>query len=411
MKKDLEEEKKAQELVAQTDLVWKGMLVAWESVNNTVEELTMKAKQAVTPTEIVLVGEKLKEVMVMKDKLEAKGKVVPESKVGKKRVVVGNKVLKMAKIVLAHMQSLDGRGKAEVEKRVNKVNAILREKAITNNTIPWHTTVKIGKGSQDDESRWTISKIGEGCTKQEVLTTVTECLTAVFGAKGDMLNTWMEDEKTIRILMPAALSKIARGRRDIRKKLGEENKEMKIGHWFPKLWGGARTTGLTFDAADHSEAKRLVEKGVMWERVRRQVQKIDTNKMGEFKHSPPPQKKEEKKGSSGEKKTSAQVNTNTITNANTNNNNNNRGQQGKQWTPPYWSNVIYFNCDGRGHKRESCSSTSRAASARISGGQKRNSEVVGANENSQQTQKRKVEEVKKDKDGYEKVERKKGWNI
>ena len=50
-------------------------------------------------------------------------------------------------------------------------------------------------------------------------------------------------------------------------------------------------------------------------------------------------------------------------------------------------------------------------SACISGGQKRNSEVVRANENGQQTQKRKVEEIKRDKDGFEKVERKKGWNI
>jgi len=352
-----------------------------------------------------LVGEKLKEAMTMKEKLEAEGKVVPESKVGEKRVVVGNKVLKVAKIILAHMQSIVGRGKAEVEDGVNKVNTLLREKAITHNTIPWHTTVAIGKGSQDDESTWTISKIGEECTKQEVLTTMTECLTAVFGAKGDMLNTWMEDEKVVRMLIPAAPSKVARGRKHIGKKLREENKDIKTGHRFPKTWGGTRTTGLTFDAADHSEAKKLVEKGVMWEGVRRQVQMMDTNKMGEFKHSPPPQKKEEKKGKMGEKKTSVQVNTNTS------NNNNNKGQLGRQQTPQYWSNVICYNCNGKGHKKGSCSSASRAESARISGGQKRNSEVVGANENGQQTQKRKVEEAKTDKDGFEKVERKKGWNV
>ena len=254
-------------MAAQADAVWKGRLAAWESVNNTIEALTAKAKQAVTPAEIVSAGEKLKEAITMKDKLEAEGKVVPESKVGEKRVVVGNKVLKVAKIILAHMQLFDGRRKVEVEDGVNKVNALLREKAITNNTIPWHTMVEIGKASQDDESKWTISKVGEGCTKQEVLTMVTECLTAVFGAKGDMLNAWMEDEKVVRMLMPAAPSKVARGRRDIGKKLREENKHMKTGHRFPKLWGGARTTGLTFDAADHTEAKKLVEKGVMWERV------------------------------------------------------------------------------------------------------------------------------------------------
>jgi len=408
MKKDQEEDKKAKELAAQTDAIWKSRMATWEGANNTVEELTTKAKQAVKPAEIVQVGEKLKEAMTTREKLEVEGKIVPESKVGEKRVVVGNRVLKVAKIILAHMQSIDGRGKAEVEDGVNKFNSLLREKAITNNDIPWHTTLEIGKGSQDDESRWTVSKIGEEFTKQEFLTMMTECLTAVFGAKGDMLNAWMTDEKTVRMLMPAAPSKVARGRREIGKKLREENKEMKTGHRFPKVWGGARTTGLTFDAADHTEAKRLVEKGVMWEGVRRQVLMMDINKMGEFKHSPPSQKKEEKKGKTGEKKNSGQVKANANSNSN---DNNNKGQQGKQQTPQYWSNIICYNCNGKGHKRGSCSSACRAASACISGGQKRNTEVVGANKNGQQTQKRKVEEVNTDKDGFEKVERKKGWNV
>jgi len=39
--------------------------------------------------------------------------------------VVGNKVLKVAKIILAHMQPFDGRGKAEVKDGVNKVTALL----------------------------------------------------------------------------------------------------------------------------------------------------------------------------------------------------------------------------------------------------------------------------------------------
>jgi len=331
-----------------------------------------------------LVGEILKEAMTMKEKLEAKGSVIPESKIGEKRVVVGNKVLKVAKIILAHIQSIDGRGKAEVKDGVNKVNALLREKVIIDNTIPWHASIETKKGSQDDESRWTVSKIGEKCTKQEVLTKVTECLTVVFEGKGDMLNTQMADENIVSMMMPAVPSKVARGRKDIGKKLREENKEIKTAHRFPKLWRGARTTGLTFDTADYTEAKRLVEKGVMWEGAQRQVQMMDTNKMGEFKHSPPPQKKEEKKGKTGEKKTSAQVNTNTNTNPNTNNHNN-KGQHGKQQIPQYWSNVIYYNCSGKGHKKESCSAASRAASAHISRGQKRNSEVVGAKENGQQT--------------------------
>jgi len=147
MKKDQGKDKKAKELAAQVDALWKSRLAAWGSPNNTVEELTTKAKQAVTPAEIVLVGEKLKVAMIMKEKVEANGKIVPESKIGEKRVVVGNRVLKVAKINLAHMQLINGRVRAEVEDGVNKVNALLREKAITNNAIPWQTTVEIGKGS------------------------------------------------------------------------------------------------------------------------------------------------------------------------------------------------------------------------------------------------------------------------
>ena len=117
------------------------------------EELTLKARQAVTSVEIVSVEEKLKEAISMKEKLEAEGKVVPENKVGEKRVVVDNKLLKVGKIILAHIQSIDGRGKGEVEDGVNKVNTLLREKAITNNVIPWYATVEIGKGTQNNKSR------------------------------------------------------------------------------------------------------------------------------------------------------------------------------------------------------------------------------------------------------------------
>jgi len=87
MKKDQEEDNNARELVVQVESVWKGRRAAWENANNTVEELTAKAKQAVTPVVIVSVGEKLKEARSMRDKLEAEGKVIPENKVVEKRVV------------------------------------------------------------------------------------------------------------------------------------------------------------------------------------------------------------------------------------------------------------------------------------------------------------------------------------
>jgi len=86
----------------------------------------------------------------MKDKLKAEGKVILESKVGEKKVVVGNKVLKVTKIILVYMQSIDSRGKAEVRIEVNKVNALYQERASTHNIIQWHITVEMEKVSQDN---------------------------------------------------------------------------------------------------------------------------------------------------------------------------------------------------------------------------------------------------------------------
>jgi hypothetical protein len=68
--------------------------------------------------------------------------------------------------------------------------------------------VEIGKGNSEDESKWIVNKIGEETSKQEVLTTMTECLTAVFGVNGDMLNAWVEDDKRVRMIVPAALLKV-----------------------------------------------------------------------------------------------------------------------------------------------------------------------------------------------------------
>jgi len=138
-----------------------------------------------------------------------------------------------------------------------------------------------------------VNKIADGITKQEVLTLMSETLTTVFRAKGDMVNCWMEDGLTIRILMPAALLKVVRGRKDMGKKLRQDNKDIKIGHRFSKLWGEATIPGLIFNTANVEEAKRLVASEVVWEGVKRQVQIVDTNKMGEFKHFPTIGKKTE----------------------------------------------------------------------------------------------------------------------
>jgi len=87
----------------------------------------------------------------MKDKLHSMGRIIPQNKVGKKRVAVGNRVLKVAKFILAHIQPTNRRGKAEMKDRVNKVTALLGERVITNNSISWYIIAEIRKRSQDNE--------------------------------------------------------------------------------------------------------------------------------------------------------------------------------------------------------------------------------------------------------------------
>jgi hypothetical protein len=113
-KKDKEEEKKIQEIAAQGDVWMKGRKAAYESAQKAVEDLTVKTQSATSPEEMVNLGQSLKEALDMTKKLKDEGKSIPKNKVGEKRVVVGNRVLKVAKIVLAHMNPIDGRGKAEV---------------------------------------------------------------------------------------------------------------------------------------------------------------------------------------------------------------------------------------------------------------------------------------------------------
>jgi len=64
-------------------------------------------------------------------KIEKEEIVVSESKVGEEIIMVGNKLMSVAKFILAHIQSIDSKGKMEVQEGVKKVNGLLYEKAIT----------------------------------------------------------------------------------------------------------------------------------------------------------------------------------------------------------------------------------------------------------------------------------------
>jgi len=68
-----------------------------------IEELTNKIKVTTILEEGIATSKNLKEAVEMKKKLEKEGMVVSKSKVGEEIIMVGNKLMSIAKIILAHM--------------------------------------------------------------------------------------------------------------------------------------------------------------------------------------------------------------------------------------------------------------------------------------------------------------------
>lgn len=58
-----------------------------------------------------------------------------ENKVGDKKQVVNGKILKTVRIMVAHMNLINGRGKADLEKAVEETSKLLDKLAQTNRTL------------------------------------------------------------------------------------------------------------------------------------------------------------------------------------------------------------------------------------------------------------------------------------
>ena len=95
--------------------------------------------------------------MKMKIKEEKNRKV--ENKVGDKRQVVNGKIQKTVRIVVAYMNPIDGRGKAELEKTVGETSQLLDVLAQTNRTLSWKVKATAGTGDQNYESLWEVSRV------------------------------------------------------------------------------------------------------------------------------------------------------------------------------------------------------------------------------------------------------------
>ncbi|RPB22305.1 hypothetical protein L211DRAFT_850848 [Terfezia boudieri ATCC MYA-4762] len=344
----------AERLAAQSRSVRESQERAREECEASIRELVGKDKSRMKAHELIEVGQKLREAEEMKRKVEKEMASPVESSVGKTRQVVAGEVFKVVRVVMGHMQPIDTKGKKEFEEAVGKVNNMLRMKGLTEGVTPWTVMASAGNGEFGDESTWEVKKVKKEVDPLTVTGEVGKALVAVFGRTGDILNVWLEDKSSVRLMVPSAPMKVSRGRKGLGEAIQEENKEVKLAKRFPKLWGAARMTGFTFDMADNEEAKKVIRNGLVWEGQKRKV--------AYFEQKMPQQRGQQtvqRQGGFGQQTVQRQGGF---------------GQQTAQRHGGFkhplrpmerWSRVECHNCGGAGHMRRDCSSISRAAANKI----------------------------------------------
>lgn len=126
-KKKKEEEvlKEAEKLVAQGEAMKDSQKKAAEVCEAEVDALTKINRDALSVEDLIKLRQKLKEAISMKRKIEEhRGREV-ENRVRDKKQVVNGKILKTVRIVVVHMNPMDARGKADLEKAVGQTGRLL----------------------------------------------------------------------------------------------------------------------------------------------------------------------------------------------------------------------------------------------------------------------------------------------
>ncbi|RPB21967.1 hypothetical protein L211DRAFT_850950 [Terfezia boudieri ATCC MYA-4762] len=123
----------------------------------------------------------------------------------------------------------------------------------------------------EDQSYWLVGRVEQVVDPLKVAGEVGRMLVQVFGCSGEILNVWVEEGTTVRMIALVVPMTVARGRKALAEKLREENKDIRRAKRMPKAWGGAKVMGFIFDAADSTEVIRLVKTGIMWDGKRRKV--------------------------------------------------------------------------------------------------------------------------------------------
>ena len=113
--------------------------------------MTKVNRDTLSAKDLIKLGEKLKEAMGMKKKIKEESNREVENRVGNKKQVVNEKILKTVRIVVAHINPIDGKGKTELEKAMGETSKLLDILAQTNKTLSWRVKATVGFGDQNNE--------------------------------------------------------------------------------------------------------------------------------------------------------------------------------------------------------------------------------------------------------------------
>ena len=151
-KKEEEALEEAKKLAAQAQMVRDSQRKAAEVCEAEVDSLTNVDRNNLSAKDLINLGEKLKEAIGMKRKIEKDRNREVENKVEDKKQVVNGKILKTVRIVVAYMNPIDGKSKAELERAVGETSKLLDKLAWTNSTLEWKVKATAGTGEQGDKS-------------------------------------------------------------------------------------------------------------------------------------------------------------------------------------------------------------------------------------------------------------------
>ena len=98
---------------------------AAEAYTTEVDLLIKVDRDSLSVEDLIKLGEKLKKPMGLKKKIEKESNREVENRVANKKQVVNRKILKTVRIIVAHMNLINRRSKAELEKAVGETSKLL----------------------------------------------------------------------------------------------------------------------------------------------------------------------------------------------------------------------------------------------------------------------------------------------